>query len=170
MIMLLTVIILIFIAIPVNAYPFDMQYYNHWKAVYHPHRESSYQHAYCSAHNGIEEYELPDKTKIDCLTDTYAIEFDFANKWAESIGQCLHYGLLSGKKPKVVLILDNKYKHQQMIYYKRVKQLGKSYGIEVEYISDEILNLDNKGRCQYIDCKCNQKKHYFLHVLDMLMK
>lgn len=48
-----------------------------------------------------------------------------------------------------------------MVYYESVKQLGKSYRIDVEYISDEVLNLDNKGRCQFKDCKCNQKKHSF---------
>lgn len=154
------ILVMLFIStLSANAYPFDTKYYNHWKAVYHPHSESSYQHAYCSAHNGIEEYELSDKTRIDCLTDTYAIEFDFANKWAESIGQALHYGLISGKKPKVVLILDSKYKQQQMIYYERVKRLGQIYNIDVEYVSDEILSLENKSRCQYIDCICNKSKH-----------
>lgn len=150
-----------------NAYPFDTKYYNHWKAVYHPHSESSYQHAYCSIHNGIEEFELQDKTRIDCLTDDYAIEFDFANKWAESIGQALHYGLTSGKKPKVVLILDSKYKQQQMVYYERVKKLGQVYNIDVEYVSDEILNLDKKKHCQYEDCKCFKKKFnkIWLHKL-----
>ena len=155
--------ILLVTTLSANAYPFDIKYYNHWKAVYHPHSESSYQHAYCSAHNGTEEYELSDKTRIDCLTDEYAIEFDFANKWAESIGQCLHYGLLSGRKPKVVLILDDKYKEQQMVYYERVKKVGQTYGIEVEYVSDEILNIDKKGRCQYKDCKCYRKKFKFWH-------
>ena len=142
----------------VEAYPFDYKYYNHWKTVYHPHNESSYQHAYCTSHNGIEEYQLLDKTKIDCLTNNYAIEFDFANKWQESIGQALHYGLISGKKPKIILILDKKYKSQQMVYYERVKKIGLIYNIDVEYISDEILNVDTKGRCQYKDCKCNRKK------------
>ena len=165
------VFVMLFIStLSANAYPFDVKYYNHWKAVYHPHSESSYQHAYCSAHNGIEEYELPDKTRIDCLTDTYAIEFDFCNKAYEAVGQSLHYAFLSGKKPKVVLILDSKYKQQQMVYYERVKQLGKSYGIEVEYISDEVLNLGNKGRCQFKDCKCNRKKHRFWHVHDNIKK
>ena len=67
---LLAVLILLLTATPVMAYPFDVKYYNHWKAVYHPHYELSYQHAYCSMHNGIEEYELSDKTRVDCLTDT----------------------------------------------------------------------------------------------------
>jgi len=165
------ILVMLFIStLSANAYSFDTKYYNHWKAVYHPHSESSYQHAYCSMHNGIEEFELQDKTRIDCLTDDYAIEFDFANKWAESIGQAVHYALMSGKKPKIVLILDNKYKQQQMVYYERVKKLGQVYNIDVEYVSDEILNLDKKKRCQYKDCKCNQKKNYFWHVYDNIKK
>lgn len=155
---LLAVLILILTATPVMAYLFDVKYYNHWKAVYHPHSESSYQHAYCSIHNGIEEFELQDKTRIDCLTDDYAIEFDFVNKWAESIGQSLHYGLMTGKKPKVVLILDSKYYDKQMVYVERVKKIGQAYGIDVEYISDEILNIDKDGHCPYTDCKCNRIK------------
>ena len=54
---LLAILLVIITALPVSAYPFDTKYYNHWKAVYHPHNELSYQHAYCSMHNGIEEYE-----------------------------------------------------------------------------------------------------------------
>ena len=64
---------------------------NGFKYAYHAHSESSYQHAWCSAHKGIEEYENKDKTRVDCLTSCHAVEFDFANKWAESIGQALHY-------------------------------------------------------------------------------
>ena len=158
---LFLVIILIFVVHPVIAYPFDTKYYNHWKAVYHPHSESSYQHAWCSAHNGIEEYELSDKTRVDCLTDTHAVEFDFANKLYEALGQAMHYGLMTGKKPKVVLILDSKYKRQQMIYFERIKKIGQAYNIDVEYVSDEILNIEKRKRCPYKDCKCNQKKHLF---------
>ena len=98
---------LLITALPVGAYPFDTKYYNHWKAVYHPHNELSYQHAYCSMHNGIEEYELPDKTRIDCLTDEYAIEFDWAKKWAESIGQAKYYAKMTGKKPAVAIIIKS---------------------------------------------------------------
>jgi len=66
-----------------------------FKYVIHKHNESSYQHAWCSEHNGIEEYENSDFTRVDCLTDTHAIEFDFANKLAESIGQALHYSFMT---------------------------------------------------------------------------
>ncbi len=50
---------------------------------------------------------LSDGTRCDCVTDTHAIEFDFGNKWAESIGQGLHYSEISKKKAGIVLILEN---------------------------------------------------------------
>ena len=42
----------------------------------HNYREADYVNAYC---NGDIEYILNDKTRVDCLTDYYAIEFDWAN-------------------------------------------------------------------------------------------
>ena len=41
------------------------------------------------------------------MTSCHAVEFDFANKWAESIGQALHYQYMTGKKAMVVLILED---------------------------------------------------------------
>lgn len=64
-------------------------------------KEKEYVKAYCK---GEIEYRLPDKTRIDCLTDEYAIEFDFAPKWAESIGQSLYYAKMTGRKPAVAII------------------------------------------------------------------
>ena len=62
-----------------------------FKYVKHTHSESSYQHAWCFIHNGIEEYETNEKTRVDCLTNVHAVEFDFANKWAESVGQRINF-------------------------------------------------------------------------------
>lgn len=67
-------------------------------------RESWYQKTWCKAQNGKIEVTLKDRTRVDCLTTTHAIEFDFAIKWAESIGQSLHYARMTGKKPGIVLI------------------------------------------------------------------
>lgn len=130
---------------------------NGFKYVIHQHSESSYQHAWCSAHKGIEEYENQDKTRVDCLTEYHAVEFDFANKWAESIGQALHYQLMTGKKAMVVLILEEPEK--EMVYFNRVKKLGKIHGFDVEYVTNDILNLDENGKCPYVDCKCHKKKN-----------
>jgi len=141
----------------ISANAFEYGYTNTgYKYVVHKHSESSYQHAWCSAHNGIEEYENKDFTRVDCLTEQNAVEFDFANKWAESIGQALHYAYMTGKKGKVVLILENPKK--EMVYYKRVKKLGKIHGFDVEYVTMDILKLDENGKCPYADCKCNRKK------------
>ena len=122
----------------------------------HQHNESSYQHAWCKRHNGIEEYENKDKTRVDCLTEHHAVEFDFANKWAESIGQALHYQRMTGKKAMVVLILENPEK--EIVYYNRVKTLGGIYNFDTEYVTPSILNIDKNGKCPYFYCTCNQNK------------
>ena len=90
---------------------------------------------------------------MDCLTKTHAVEFDFANKWAEGVGQSLHYQRMTGKKAKVVLILENPKK--EMVYFERVKALGDIHNFDVEYITSEVFNLKS-DKCPYLDCKCNK--------------
>lgn len=124
-----------------------------YKYVKHSHSESSYQHAWCSAHKGKEEYENKDYTRVDCLTSAHAVEFDFANKWAEAIGQALYYHKMTGKRGMVVLILEDTKK--EMVYYNRVKEMGKLYNFDVEYVTPAILNIKN-GKCPYTDCKCHK--------------
>ena len=137
------------------AQAFEYDYTNEgYKYVKHKHSESSYQHAWCSAKKGIEEYQNKDFTRVDCLTLTHAVEFDFSNKWAESIGQALHYQLMTGKKAMVVLILEEPQK--EMIYFERVKNLSVIYNFDVDFITTEILNLKN-DKCPYYDCKCHKK-------------
>ena len=88
--------------------------------------EAYYQELWCSEQKGQMEYVLPDFTRVDCLTEDHAIEFDFANKWAESIGQALHYGMMTGKKPGIVLIIE---KPKHFVYYNRIVPLCEKYGI-----------------------------------------
>ena len=151
-------LILTILLIPVIAfaYPFNYETCNlGYKHVHYEHNEESYQQAWCNAHNGIMEYENSDYTRVDCLTKKHAVEFDFANKWHESIGQALHYGLMTDKKPMVVLILDNPKK--QMVYYNRVKKLAKKYKFDIEYVTNDILNLDENDKCQNPKCKCHKQ-------------
>ena len=42
----------------------------------HLHSESSYQRAWAKKNNAIVEYKNDDYTRVDCLTDTHAVEFD----------------------------------------------------------------------------------------------
>ena len=71
---------------------------------------------------GQKEVELKDLTRVDCLTDTHAIEIEWAYNWKEAIGQSLHYALMTGKAPGIALI------------YK--KPSDKRYGDQLETVLD----------------------------------
>lgn len=70
------------------------------------HLERFYQEFWCGTEGGKVEVALFDRTRVDCLTDAYAVEVDFARKWAEAIGQALYYGAVTGRKPGILLIIE----------------------------------------------------------------
>ncbi|MCM1294481.1 MAG: hypothetical protein NC311_02895 [Muribaculaceae bacterium] len=72
------------------------------------------------------EVRLLDGTRVDCLTDMYAIEFDFASKWAEALGQSLHYARMTGRKPAIFLIIE---RDSDMRYVGRLRPLCEKYGV-----------------------------------------
>lgn len=109
----------------------------------HPYPERAYADAWCAEAKGEREHLLRDDTRVDCLTKNYAVEFDFADKWAESIGQALHYGRLTGEKPAIVLIIE---KEADWEHYWKVKKLGKKKGVKVWYIEPEYLERHNPLR------------------------
>jgi len=90
--------------------------------------EKYYQTLLCDELGGEMEYVLRDRTRVDCLTDEYAIEVDFAKKWAEGIGQTLYYAYMTRKKPAVGLIIDTK---KEQRYFNRLDAIAKVYGIKV---------------------------------------
>ncbi len=93
------------------------------------HKEKYYQIQLCNELDGVMEQSLLDRTRIDCLTDEYAIEVDFAKKWAESVGQALYYAEMTGKKPAVALIVRETKKDKR--HMKRLKILTDKYGIKI---------------------------------------
>ncbi|MFZ3066252.1 MAG: hypothetical protein WA277_13330 [Nitrospirota bacterium] len=92
------------------------------------HKEKDYQNVWCAQHNGITEYRLDDKARIDCLTEDYAIEFDFAYKWAEAVGQALYYAAKTSKKPGIVIIIE---KEKDKRNLKRLEILTDKYNIKL---------------------------------------
>ena len=100
------------------------------------HHEKYYQTLFCNKMNGVMEQSLLDRTRIDCLTDEYAIEVDFAKKWAESVGQSLYYAQMTGKKPAVAFILDDSKKDQR--HLKRLKVLADKYHITIFKINKGV--------------------------------
>lgn len=85
----------------------------------HLYKEAVYQNYWCSIHKGIQEYKLPDKSRVDCLLPDMAVEVDFAHKRDECLGQALRYGAYTKKKAACLLIVEknNDYKYVRQLRY-----------------------------------------------------
>lgn len=90
--------------------------------VYADKSEKDYQEEWCQ---GKKEYVLSDRTRVDCLTDTHAIEIEFAHKWKEAIGQSLHYSLMTGKKAGIVLIVRERNELKYLSALRKVVEANK---------------------------------------------
>jgi len=95
------------------------------------HNEKYYQTQLCNRLNGVMEYRLKDRTRVDCLTSEYAIEVDWAKKWAESIGQSLYYAQMTNKTPAVGLICGE----NDTRFLKRLKTVAKKEHIKIFVIT-----------------------------------
>ena len=93
------------------------------------HNEKYYQTQLCNELGGVMEQSLLDRTRIDCLTDEYAIEVDFSKKWAEAVGQSLYYAEMTGKKPAVGFIVGESKTEKRRL--KRLEILAKKYDIKI---------------------------------------
>lgn len=99
----------------------------------HLHKEAEYRDAWCQ---GQTEVRLPDGTRVDCLTDTYAVEIDFARKWAEGIGQAIHYGAVTGKQPATALIIEHP---ADWRYYHRARRAARQAGVTLWPIRRDLI-------------------------------
>jgi len=95
----------------------------------HLHLERYYQDIFCMQHHGQTEVVLDDRSRVDCLTDEFAIEVDFASKWAESIGQSLYYAKKTGKRAGVLLIMERPTKDKK--YLDRLQFIADDLNITV---------------------------------------
>lgn len=59
---------------------------------------------------------LYDGTIPDMEDDTHVYEVDTPKRWAEAVGQALHYSAISGKRPAIVLLADNPSEQWAEIY------------------------------------------------------
>lgn len=127
---ILTVLFLMFfLGLPVMA---DAHLYN----------EKYYQNEWCSRWHGAQEVTLKDKTRVDCVTKNYAVEFDFAQKWAESIGQAMYYAKMTGKNPAIILIIE---KPSDFKHYKKAEKITEDLGIKLWYMKSpkyQYLNFE----------------------------
>lgn len=111
--------VLVIIAISV------MSNYAHAKQL---HPEKYYQDKWCAG-KGRVEIVMPDRTRCDCLTSDHAIEFDFGKKWAEAVGQSLHYSMQTGKRAGIVLIIETE---KDRKYWIRLNSLIMHFGLPID--------------------------------------
>ena len=97
--------------------------------------EADYQKAWCPGQN---EVELSDLTRVDCLTDTHAIEIEWVSNWKEAIGQSLHYALMTGKAPGIALIYK---KPSDKRYRDQLKAVLEANGLNIQiWVISDILD------------------------------
>lgn len=95
----------------------------------HLHLEKWYQDRWCKGAQGKTEVVLPDRARCDCVTRTHAIEFDFASKWAEAIGQSLYYSSQTGKRAGIVLIMESAKDEK---YMRRLETTIKHFNLPID--------------------------------------
>lgn len=94
--------------------------------------EADLARAWCA--EGRLEVTLKDRSRADCLTDTHAVEVEWAHKWYEAVGQSLHYARVSGLKPGIVLIVRGAAGERHL---GRLRPLAQELGIDVWVIRPE---------------------------------
>jgi hypothetical protein len=92
------------------------------------HRESHYRDIFCDKMGGVVEQISPSGTRADCVFSGYAVEVEFADKWAEGIGQALEYGASMGKTPGLVLIVGRGGER----YVRRVREVASAYRLPLK--------------------------------------
>jgi len=74
-----------------------------------------------------------------CPTKRAAIVCDFGANWAEAIGQSSYYALQTGKKPGIVLILENA---KERIYWIRLNTTIGHFNLPIDTWSVGNATLD----------------------------
>jgi hypothetical protein len=99
--------------------------------------EDYYNRQFCTQESGQAEYRLPDRSRVDCLTDTHAYEADWADglKVYESIGQSLYYAAETGKNPGILLLVRKKNSDKHI---RKVKRVIENWSLPIKLIVQDV--------------------------------
>lgn len=92
--------------------------------------ESVYQQQWCSEHGGTVPTSIG-WMRPDCITDTQAIEFDFADKYREGIIQALEYAGATDLRASLVLIIEQP---TDIKYYRRAESVIERYDLPIDLL------------------------------------
>ncbi|MGB0416447.1 MAG: hypothetical protein ACPGKS_06340 [Coraliomargarita sp.] len=99
------------------------------------HPESHYQALAAKEYGGETEVVMPDGTRCDIVTERHAIEVDFADKWAESLGQSLNYAFQTNKRAGIVLILEKRSDEKHLL---RVNSIIENFGLPIDVLAIRV--------------------------------
>ena len=91
--------------------------------------ERYYQDKFALEINGETEVVTGDGTRCDILTETHAIEVDFARKWGEAIGQSLNYSFQLNRRAGILLILESPSDRRHLI---RVNSIIQNFNLPID--------------------------------------
>tara|TARA_Y100001934_G_C12317367_1_gene758230 strand:- start:564 stop:1154 length:591 start_codon:yes stop_codon:yes gene_type:complete len=117
--------------------------------------EAEHKKEWCSKHNGEIDYKTRENFKVDCLTETHAIDFSAGEKWKQSLVQSYRNSVGTGKTPGIVLIIENAKdkKHlkqlRSAIAKRRLGIKTWSVGLDVELPCDIKGDVNNDGEKIY---------------------
>lgn len=105
-------------------------------------KEAFYNDLWCSEWQGETEVLTQMDTRIDCLLELQAVETDFDEKWAEGLGQALHYSAMTGKKAAVLLIMKNHDGSDRSRFETRLRRTIEILDLEVDVFTIETKNYE----------------------------
>jgi hypothetical protein len=91
------------------------------------HSKRWYQDRWCAKNFGEGRVTVSDV--YDCLSEKYVIEFDYADKWYESIGEALHYAMQTGKRAGIVLIME---REKDVKYWTKLNKTIRHYRLPID--------------------------------------
>jgi hypothetical protein len=97
-----------------------------------PNREIHFKKVFSESINGKLNVPLDYKNTVDIATDTFAIDVEFAPKWATSIGHSLYAATKLNKKAAILLIT---YKDYDTNYVNILMPIANKYDITIWTIS-----------------------------------
>ena len=76
-----------------------------WPVASQARDEYFWQQRYCES---VElEKHLPSGGYVDCVSDEFAIEVEWADNWAEGVGQAFYYAAATNRKPGIILLCES---------------------------------------------------------------
>lgn len=105
-------------------------------------KEDFYTNIWCAANGGQEEVRTAMGTRADCVLDNYAVEVDFDTKWAEGLGQALHYGVEFDRPAAVLLIIQNHDGKDRSAYIERLQATINGAGLNVTVFTIETVDYE----------------------------